>query len=122
MAINQMPHNLDAEAALLGCILIDGDIQSDLLEQLKEEDFYQPSHQDIFLAMRAIFASRKTVDVVTLTDRLDRDGKLDKIGGIQYVTELAQLTPSAANYRQYADIVKRDSTNRALIRAANSII
>ena len=60
MAINQMPHNLDAEAALLGCILIDGDIQSDLLEQLKEEDFYQPSHQDIFLAMRAIFASRKT--------------------------------------------------------------
>ena len=122
MAVNQMPHNLDAEAALLGCILIDGDVQSELLEQLKEEDFYQPSHQDIAAAMRVLFAARKTVDLVTLTDQLDREGKLDKIGGIQYITELAQLNPSAANFRQYLEIVKRDSTNRSLIRAANSII
>ena len=86
MAVNQMPHNLDAEAALLGCILIDGDVQPELLERLKEQDFYQPSHQDIFAAMRKIFDARKTIDLVTLTDVLDRDGKLDKIGGIQYVT------------------------------------
>ena len=51
MATNQMPHNLDAEAALLGCILIDGDIQSELLERLRGDDFYQESHKEILAAM-----------------------------------------------------------------------
>ena len=95
MAINQMPHNLDAEAALLGCILIDEEIQSELLEQLREEDFYQESHREILNAMRAVYGGRVPVDVVTLTDRLDRDGKLERAGGLQYITELAQITPSA---------------------------
>ena len=122
MAINQMPHNLDAEAALLGCILIDEEIQSELLEQLREEDFYQESHREILNAMRAVYGGRVPVDVVTLTDRLDRDGKLERAGGLQYITELAQITPSAANYKQYLTIVRRDAVNRALIRAAKDII
>lgn len=122
MAVNQMPHNLDAEAALLGCILIDGDIQSELLETLRPEDFYQESHQEILSAMKAVYGSRKPVDLVTLTDRLDRDAKLDRAGGLSYITELAQLTPSAANYKQYVEIVRRDAVNRALIRAARDII
>ncbi len=119
---NQMPHNLDAESALLGCILIDGDIQSEALESLKEEDFYQESHREILAAMKAVYGSRKPVDVVTLTDRLDRDGKLDRAGGLAYITELAQVVPSAANYKQYLEIIRRDSVNRALIRAAKDII
>ena len=122
MAINQMPHNLDAEAALLGCILIDEEIQSELLEQLREEDFYQESHREILNAMRAVYGGRVPVDVVTLTDRLERDGKLERAGGLQYITELAQITPSAANYKQYLTIVRRDAVNRALIRAAKDII
>ena len=54
MANNQMPHNLEAEAALLGCIIIDGDIQSELLEMLKDEDFYQESNRLVFDAMKKI--------------------------------------------------------------------
>lgn len=122
MAVNQMPHNLDAEAALLGCILIDGDIQSELLEELKEDDFYQESHKEILSAMKAVYGGRKPVDLVTLTDRLDRDAKLERAGGLAYITELAQLTVSAANYKQYFEIVRRDAVNRSLIRAAKDII
>ena len=122
MAVNQMPHNIDAEAALLGCILIDGDIQAELLEQLRADHFYQESHREIVMAMKAVNAARKSVDVVTLSDELDRNGNLNRAGGIAYVTELAQLMPSAANYKQYFEIVKRDAVNRSLIRAANKII
>ncbi len=121
MANNQMPHNLDAEAALLGCILLDEAVQSELLESLRSEEFYQESHRLILEAMKRIFADRKTVDVVTLTDQLERDGTLERAGGLQAVTDLASDTPSAANYRQYLAIVRRDAVNRALIRAARDI-
>ncbi len=119
---NQMPHNLDAEAALLGCIIIDAEIQSDLLETLREEDFYQESHKEILGAMRAVYGGRKPVDFVTLTDELEREGKLERAGGIAYITDLAQLNPSSANYKHYLEIVRRDSVNRTLIRAAKDII
>ena len=122
MAINQMPHNLDAEAALLGCILLDGDIQAELMEQLREGDFYQESHRVILAAMKAVYGNRKPIDLVTLKDELDRMGKLDDAGGAAYLAELATLMPSAANYKQYFEILRRDSTHRALIRAAQDII
>jgi replicative DNA helicase len=122
MAANQMPHNLDAEAALLGCILIDESIQSELLETLKEDEFYQESHRIVLGAMREVYGARKPVDLVTLTDRLVRDGTLERAGGLRGVSELAELTPSAANYKQYFEIVRRDSVNRSLIRAAKDII
>lgn len=122
MANNQMPHNLDAETALLGCILIDEETQSEVLELLREEDFYQESHRLILAAMKAVYGGRRPVDVVTLTDMLEREGNLERAGGLSYIAELAQVVPSAANYRQYLEIVRRDSTNRGLIRAAKKII
>lgn len=122
MAVNQMPHNLDAESALLGCIIIDEAIQSELLETLKEDDFYQESHRIILSAMKEVYGARKPVDVVTLTDALERNGTLERAGGLRHITELAEITPSAANYKQYFEIVRRDAVNRLLIRAAKEII
>ncbi len=122
MPNNQMPHNMDAEKALLGCVLLDESIQSDLLERLREEDFYDEGHRLVFTAMKSIYAGRKTVDLVTLTDELDREGRLERAGGIQAITELTALIPSAANYKQYLEIVRRDSVNRFLIRAARDIV
>ncbi len=118
---NAMPNNLEAEQALLSCLLIDNEILSEVLEELDESDFYQESHRYILSAMKLTYNERKPVDIVTLCDRLDSSGNLEKAGGIAYVTELAQLTPSAANYRYYLDIVRRDSINRSLIRAAGEI-
>ena len=117
---NVMPNNLDAEQALLGCMLIDNEILADVLERLDKNDFYQESHQYILAAMKMVYADRKPVDIVTLCDRLDSD--LEKAGGLSYVSELAQITPSAANYKYYLDIVTRDSVNRGLIRAARDVI
>lgn len=118
---NVMPNNLDAEQALLGCMLIDNEILADVLDELEESDFYQESHQYIISAIKMVFAERKPLDIVTLSDRLENDGNLEKAGGISYITELAQTTPSSANYKNYLEIVKRDSVNRNLIRAARDI-
>ena len=73
---NVMPNNLDAEQALLGCMLIDNEILAEVLEQLERNDFYQESHQYILTAMKMIFSERKPIDIVTLCDRLDGDGNL----------------------------------------------
>ena len=121
-AINTMPYNRDAEMALLGCFLLDNDIVSELVEKLSEDDFYIESHKYIFRAVKNVFAARKPVDIVTVSDELDGKGELEKAGGIVYLTELAQITPSAANYKSYHDIVERDSMNRRLIRASRKII
>lgn len=119
---NVMPNNLEAEQALLGCMLIDNEILADVLDGLNKEDFYQESHQYIISAIKMNFAERKPLDLITLADKLDGNGDLEKAGGISYLTELAQITPSAANYKYYLDIVKRDSVNRKLIRAARDIV
>jgi len=120
--VTTIPYNRDAEMALLGCFLMDNDITAELVEKVTEEDFYQESHKFIIRAMRKVFAARKPVDLVTVSDFLDSEGNLDKAGGIAYLTELSQITPSAANYKSYYDIVIRDSVNRKLIRAARKII
>ncbi len=120
--VNTMPYNRDAEMALLGCMLIDTEITSELIEKLKDEDFYQESHQYILRAMQRVFNSRKPVDLVTVADELENEAALEKAGGIVYLTELAQMMPSAANYKSYYEIVTRDSVNRRLIRASRKII
>ena len=119
---NVLPNNLDAEQALLGCMLIDNLILSDVLEKLAEEDFYQESHQYILAAMKLVYFEHKPLDLVTLADKLDTEGNLEKCGGLNYLSELARITPSSANYNYYFDIVKRDSVNRKLIRSARDII
>lgn len=119
---NVMPNNLDAEQALLGCMLIDNEILPDVLEKLTEDDFYQESHRYILSAMKMNYNSRRPVDLVTLIDKLETEGNLEKAGGIAYLTELTQNTPSSANYEHYFDIVRRDAVNRRLIRSAKEII
>lgn len=119
---NTMPYNRDAEMALLGCLLIDNEIAADIVEKLSEDDFYQESHKYILRAMKRVFNDRKPVDLVTVSDDLEKDGALEKAGGIVYLTELTQITPSTANYKSYYEIISRDSVNRKLIRASRKII
>ncbi|MGN0814192.1 MAG: replicative DNA helicase [Candidatus Coproplasma sp.] len=119
---NEMPNNLDAEQALLGCMIIDNEILPDVLEKLNEDDFYRESHKYILSAMKISYNSHKPVDLVTLIDRLETEGNLEKAGGVAYLTELTQITPSSANYNHYFDIVRRDAINRRLISASRDII
>ena len=117
----KIPYNLEAEQAILGCMIIDNEIISEIITGLTKTDFYLESHKYIYDAIKQTFNARKPVDFVTLADRLESDGNLHKAGDISYVVELTQITPSAANYKDYYDIVKRDGMSRNLIRAAGEI-
>ena len=121
-AFNDMPHSLEAEQALLGCLLLDTKIQVEVAAFLKEEDFYSESHKYIFSAMNEIIRANKPVDLVTLLDLLEKQGTLEPAGGITYLTELANVIPSSANYQRYLDIVTRDSLLRKLIKGSADII
>lgn len=114
-------YNLEAEQSVLGCILIDQEIAAEIIPSLTEDDFYVESHKFILGAVKAVYNNRKPLDLVTISDTLSGMGKLEDVGGISYITELMQITPSAANYKHYIDIVKRDSLNRKLTRAAREI-
>ncbi len=120
--VGEMPHSLEAEQALLGCLLMDTRIQVEVAAFLKEEDFYAESHKYIFSAMQEIIRRNMPVDLVTLTDTLEKQGALEQAGGIAYITELTNVMPSSANYQRYSDIVTRDSLLRKLIKGSAEII
>lgn len=117
-----MPHNLDAEQATLGCLLIDSMCQTEIMSMLKSDDFYTDAHRNIFAAMVKIFQKNTPIDFVTLTEELEREGKIDAIGGIDYINFLSNVVPSAANYKFYVDIVKSNSVRRMLIKSGQNII
>ncbi len=120
--IGDMPHSVEAEQALLGCLLLDPQIQVEVASFLREEDFYSESHKYIYSAMMNIIKENKPVDLVTLSDYLDKNGQLEQVGGMEYITELTNVIPSSANYQHYQDIVRRDSTLRKLINGSAEII
>lgn len=88
---------------------------------LRPEDFYLPIHSDIFGAMLDLYRDSEPADLVTLSDYLDRRGRLDQIGGLAYLTELANAVPTALNIEYYARIVERLATLRRLIDAGTKI-
>jgi len=116
------PNNTDAERSVLGGMLIDAGALELALEQLREEDFYLATHQAIFAAMRDIRTAGCAVDLVTLSNELDRHGKLDMVGGPLYLSELMSYVPTAANTQDYINIVEEKSVRRLLIRAGGDII
>ncbi|MBE5737869.1 MAG: replicative DNA helicase [Clostridiales bacterium] len=120
--LGYMPHSLEAEQALLSCLLMDTRIQVEVSAFLREEDFFAESHKNIFHAMLDIIKNNLPVDMVTLIDALEKLGTLKDAGGISYITELTKVIPSSANYQRYLDIVTRDSLLRRLIKGSAEII
>lgn len=117
-----MPHSIEAEQSVLGCCLIDDNVPVQVMNKLKQDDYYTQAHQTIFEAMNKIYQENKPIDFVTLTDELERMGAMESVGGIDYITTLTNIVPSAANFMHYVNIVKRDSVLRNLIKASQNII
>ncbi|MEM9490708.1 MAG: DnaB-like helicase N-terminal domain-containing protein, partial [Myxococcota bacterium] len=115
-----MPHSIEAEASVLGGILLRNDVLTDL-DQLDAEDFYDPRHQAVFAAMRRLEAEAKPIDEVTLGDELRKDGNLESIGGLSFLSQLALKVPTAANAMYYAEIVRDKHAARRLMVAASEI-
>lgn len=116
-----LPHNDEAEQAVLGCVMIDENAPITILNELKPDDFYQNSHKLIFQAMQNISLSDKPVDIVTLVQEIETMGCSEKVGGITYLTELSNFVPSSDNYRHYLEIVKKNSLLRQLIAVSSRI-
>lgn len=116
-----MPNNVDAEASVLGSILIDGKAADIIIPMLKAEDFYLSQNRLIFEAMKQLQMESKPIDTVSVCDALELKGQLDEVGSIAYLSELAEGVVSAANGEYYASIIKRDSLTRKVIEAGNDI-
>jgi len=115
------PHNLEAEAGLLGGILVDKEGLVRVADIVGSSDFYVDRHGIIFNAMLDLYEARKPVDLLTLANRLEDVKELDKIGGSAYLTELVEQVPTAAHVAHYAQIVAHKATLRRLIGAATTI-
>jgi len=115
------PHSIEAEQAVLGGLLLESSAWDQVADAVNEEDFYRPDHRLIFAAIGELAGNGRPCDVVTVSEQLERIGKLEAAGGLAYLSSLARDTPTAANVRAYADIVHERSLLRQLIRAGTEI-
>src|SRR5215813_7189529 len=114
------PHNLDAEASVLGGVLLRNEALN-LIDSVGPEHFYDPKHREVFTAMKSLEAKSRPIDPVTLEEELGRTGKLNAIGGLAFLSELVSVVPTADNIAHYAEIVKEKAAARRLILAASEI-
>jgi len=117
-----LPHSIEAEQCVLGCAFIDPDASFNIVSTLKEKDFYSEPHKIIFSSMSKLYGNNVPIDFVTVTESLEKNDMLDSVGGIDYLTTLTNIIPSASNYTHYMNIVKNNSVLRELIGAGQDII
>jgi len=115
------PHNLEAEQAIVGGILINNDALNQVIDILSSEDFYREAHALIFEGMLTLYNRDDPVDLITLSQVLRENGVLDKVGDIDYLTSLAEATSTSAGIMYHAEIVKDLSTRRSLISQCSHI-
>ena len=119
--VRTTPANVEAEQAVLGSLLIDPDAIIKIASTLRDADFYREPHQWIYSALLSLHERREPADFVTLVDELERNDRLEEIGGPAYITQLINSTPTAIFVDHYARIVERTATLRRLIGAAHQI-
>ncbi len=115
------PHDLDAERAVIGAMLVSEAAVSVVGESLVAEDFYSETHRVLYAAMTRLYARGEPIDQLTLSDELRKVGEFDRIGGRQYVFRLVESVPTAANAARYAQIVRGKALLRAVIDAGDRI-
>ena len=116
------PHNIEAEQAVLGAIFLEQDALVTATEIITPRDFYRPAHQRIYQVMVEIGERGEPVDLVTVTAELDNRKQLEDVGGVTYLTDLANAVPTAANIEYYCRIIEQKGVLRQLIRTATKIV
>jgi replicative DNA helicase len=115
------PQNLDAEKSLLGAVLIDEETLADISEHVTVKDFYDKRHATIYGGMMRLYEKHKPVDLLTLTEELQRKKEIETVGGSAYLTELTNYVPTAAHAEAYAELVAQKAVRRRLIKASGEI-
>ena len=121
MAERIPPHNEEAERSVLGAVMLNREVLFDVLEQVKEDDFYNSSNKEIFAAILELYKDNKAVDVLTVSEELKKRGVLQMVGGRAYVAQLTLDVPSTVNAAEYAKIVSEKATLRKMISASEDI-
>ncbi len=116
------PHDLEAEQAVIGSMLIDKEAVISAIETLSTDDFYREDNKILYSAIINLYNKGEPIDVITLKDELSSMGKLEAVGGLEYITELPVNVPSTANVDKYIKIVEEKSSLRTLIKTANELI
>ena len=116
-----LPHDLEAEEAVVGSLLIDGSVFPRISHLVKPADFYREKNQLCFAACEALFQRSEPIDQVTLARELSRTNQLEPVGGMAYLSHLVSITPTSVHSEHYSQLVARTSTMRRLIDAASRI-
>ena len=116
------PHDIEAEQAVLGSMLVDKEAVVVAIEYLKEEDFYRKDNETIYSAMLELYSQGKPIDVLTVKDVLTSRQMLEAVGGIEYLSTIASSVYTTANIEMYAKIVEEKSILRKLIKSSNEIL
>ncbi|WP_312458877.1 DnaB-like helicase N-terminal domain-containing protein, partial [Proteiniclasticum sp.] len=117
-----MPNNQEAEQSVIGSMILDKNAIATVLEKLQADDFHRDGHKIIFQAILDLFTKDTPIDLVTLADHLKSIDKLEYVGGISYLTEIASSVPTTLNLVSYINIVSDKSMLRKLIRASTEIM
>ena len=120
-ALPTPPQNVEAEVALLGSIILNNEVAGEVIRFVDRDSFYRPAHQILFDVIVELYDARKPIDLVILRDELARRNVLDRVGGIEYLTQLADAVPSSANAEYYAGIVRDKAVRRQLMEACEKI-
>ncbi|AJW45131.1 MULTISPECIES: replicative DNA helicase [Ralstonia] len=115
------PHSIEAEQSVLGGLLLDNAAWDRIADFINEHDFYRYDHRLIFHHIGKLISQAKPADVITVYEQLQAAGKAEEVGGLAYLNALAQNTPSAANIRRYAEIVRDRGVLRQLVTIADEI-
>ena len=115
------PHSIEAEQSVLGSMLIDPESWDKVAELVTDNDFYNRSHQIIFRAITRLLNSSQPIDLITVSEELEKHDELEDAGGFAYLGELAKNTPSSANVVSYAQIISERAITRELIGVAHEI-
>ncbi len=115
------PHSIEAEQSVLGGLLLDNAAWDRITDLLNEHDFYRYDHRLIYQHIDRLISASRPADVITVFESLTNAGKVDDVGGLSYLNALAQNTPSAANIRRYAEIVRERGVLRKLITVSDEI-
>ena len=119
---NLLPQNIEAEEAVLGAILVNPEVLTKVVETLKPESFYKPAHRYVYEAMLQLFNTNERIDLVSVSDVLSYNSKLEAVGGRAFINDLSYKTITTSNIEYYARIVQEKAVKRALINAGGEIV
>lgn len=120
-ALRLPPHSIEAEQSLLGGLLIDNTVWERVGDVVNEADFYRDDHRRIFRHIAKLIEYGKPADVVTVYEALEKNGEAEHVGGLAYLGEIANSTPSAANVRRYGEIIRERAILRKLVSVGDQI-